>query len=104
MTELVQPSEQLISRLSRVVDILEEMTTLINESLEELRCKELQLALMDVISLTDHLTRLNDNGPTPAFIDVPLNDSEIDEEDPMWVQDENGIAPGDIEMTTGWEE
>jgi hypothetical protein len=44
-------------------------------------CKELQLSIMDAQSMLEHLNKFRVDGPSAPFIDVPLEDSEVEEED-----------------------
>lgn len=44
-------------------------------------CKELQNIMMDIESSLQHLKDLVETGPSAPYVDVPLVESEVDEEE-----------------------
>jgi len=67
----------------------------------DIPCKELQLSIMDATSLLGHLDRFIVDGPSAPFIEVPLEDSEVEDEGKFWEEPEDGgQSEGDKMMSS----
>lgn len=77
------------------VDLLEtkivpELRDLMKQLLDSLPSLQLQQAHIDCISILDHLADLKENGPEAPLKDIPLEDSEI-QEDFQFPEDETEL-------------
>jgi hypothetical protein len=83
MEELTNLTEDqradLVNTLESAVGYLENFSNKIETSLGILKCRELQMVSVDIISIFEHLTNLSENGPTPAWAEIPLAQSEVEE-------------------------
>lgn len=56
----------------------------VNKMHEKVPCKQFQLMVQDLDSIVLHLNDLKYNGPSEPYIDIPLEDSETNEELPIF--------------------
>lgn len=71
--------EQLVNTINQAVDYLVLAGDKINESLGILKCKQLQMIAVDLVSISDHIQDLAVNGPAEPWAEVPLEQSETNE-------------------------
>ena len=73
-----QEQIQLLTALEE--KIVPEIITILEDLLKALPCAQLQMCVMDAHSIKEHLNHLKHNGPSTPFQDIPLEQSEGDEE------------------------
>lgn len=71
--------EQLVTVINQAVDSLVVAGDKINEALNILKCKQLQMIAVDLLSISDHIQDLAQNGPAEPWAEIPLEQSETSE-------------------------
>lgn len=71
--------EQLVTVINQAVDSLVVAGDKINEALNILKCKQLQMIAVDLASISDHIQDLAQNGPAEPWAEIPLEQSETSE-------------------------
>jgi len=93
-----------VSKLNAAVELLEKLTPLVFDSCDLMKCRQLQILKMDLQSMTENLTDLNENGPRDPFMEVDLEDSQVEEEHDVWKEPEHGgPSEGDMMMSAEWD-
>lgn len=77
-----------IEKIHDMVDGIHELITKLNN---DLPARQYQCALMDLESSKIHMQHIYDEGPMLPFVDIPLEQSEVDE--PVYFEDSLGRIP-----------
>lgn len=104
MEETQQPQTEQEANANNVINVcslllektIPDLRAAVNKMHEKVPCKQFQLMVQDLDSIVIHLNDLKYNGPSEPYIDILLEDSETNEELPIFdgEDEENDATPG----------